>query len=72
MKVTFPKWGIDVRFANDDPEEIAKLIDHKTKAIYLESMSNPTFNIPDLEAICKFAHDIGIPVIVDNTFGAGK
>jgi O-acetylhomoserine/O-acetylserine sulfhydrylase-like pyridoxal-dependent enzyme len=48
------------------------LIDHKTKAIYLESMSNPTFNIPDFEAICKVAHDAGIPVIVDNTFGAGK
>jgi len=48
------------------------LIDHKTKAIYLESMSNPTFNIPDFKEICKVAHDAGIPVIVDNTFGAGK
>ena len=35
-------------------------------------MSNPTFNIPDFEAICKVAHDAGVPVIVDNTFGAGK
>ncbi|GES73220.1 O-acetylhomoserine aminocarboxypropyltransferase/cysteine synthase [Rhizophagus clarus] len=55
----------------DDPEEFAKLVDYKTKAVYLESMGNLKFNIPDFEAICKVAHDAGVPVIVDNTFGAG-
>ena len=65
--------GIDVKFAKgDDPEEISKLIDHKTKAVYIESMGNPRFNVPDFEAICKVAHEAGIPVVVDNTFGAGK
>jgi O-acetylhomoserine/O-acetylserine sulfhydrylase len=65
--------GINVKFVQgDNPEEFAKLIDDKTKAVYLESIGNPKFNIPDFEAICKVAHDAGIPVIVDNTFGAGK
>ncbi|RIA93823.1 O-acetylhomoserine/O-acetylserine sulfhydrylase [Glomus cerebriforme] len=72
FKVTLPKFGINVKFVQgDDPEEIAKLIDDKTKAIFFESMGNPKFNIPDFEAICKVAHDAGIPVVVDNTFGAG-
>ncbi|RGB27621.1 O-acetylhomoserine/O-acetylserine sulfhydrylase [Rhizophagus diaphanus] len=71
FKVTLPRLGINVKFVQgDDPEEFAKLIDDNTKAIYLESMGNPKFNIPDFEAICKVAHDAGIPVIVDNTFGA--
>ncbi|CAB5367640.1 unnamed protein product [Rhizophagus irregularis] len=72
FKVTLPRFGINVKFVQgDDPEEFSKLIDDKTKAIYLESMGNPKFNVPDFEAICKVAHDAGIPVIVDNTFGAG-
>ncbi|PKC16454.1 PLP-dependent transferase, partial [Rhizophagus irregularis] len=62
------KIGINVKFVQgDDPEEFAKLINDKPKAIYLESMRNPKFNIPDFEAICKIAHDAGIPVIAENT-----
>ncbi|PKY49027.1 PLP-dependent transferase, partial [Rhizophagus irregularis] len=62
------KIGINVKFVQgDDPEEFAKLINDKPKAIYLESMRNSTFNIPDFEAICKIAHDAGIPVIAENT-----
>ncbi|PKY53263.1 hypothetical protein RhiirA4_471382 [Rhizophagus irregularis] len=50
----------------DDPEEFAKLINDKLKAIYFESMRNPKFNIPDFEAIGKIAHDAGIPFIAEN------
>ncbi|POG64414.1 hypothetical protein GLOIN_2v1675865 [Rhizophagus irregularis DAOM 181602=DAOM 197198] len=72
FKVTLPRFGINVKFVQgDDPEEFARLIDNKTKAIYLESMGNPKLNIPDF-AICKIAHVAGIPVIIDNTFGAGN
>ncbi|CAG8722037.1 11348_t:CDS:2, partial [Racocetra persica] len=72
FKITLPRLGINVKFVQgDDPQEFAKLIDENTKAIYIESMGNPRFNVPDFEAIAKVAHDAGIPLIVDNTFGAG-
>jgi len=72
FKVSFPRLGIEVRFAEGDkPESFAKLIDAKTKAVYLETIGNPQFNVPDFEAIAKVAHDAGVPLIVDNTFGAG-
>lgn len=72
FKVTLPRLGIHVKFVDgDDPEEFRKLIDAKTKAIYVETIGNPRLNIPDLEAIAKVAHENGIPLIVDNTFGAG-
>ncbi|MEX0592255.1 MAG: O-acetylhomoserine aminocarboxypropyltransferase/cysteine synthase family protein [Nitriliruptoraceae bacterium] len=63
-----PAQGIDVRFADDDsPEAIARHIDNKTAAVFIESIGNPAGNIPDLEAITKVAHDHGVPVIVDST-----
>ncbi len=72
FKVSFPRLGIQVKFVEGDkPEDFAKLIDAKTKAVYLESQGNPQFNVPDLEAIAKVAHAAGVPVIVDNTFGMG-
>ena len=72
FKVAFKRLGIESRFVNGDkPEDFAKLIDDKTKAIYLESMGNPKYNVPDFEKIVKIAHENGIPVVVDNTFGAG-
>ncbi|CAK7905428.1 homocysteine/cysteine synthase [[Candida] anglica] len=72
FKVAFKRLGIEARFVNGDKaEDFAKLIDDKTKAIYLESIGNPKYNIPDFEKITKLAHDNGIPVVVDNTFGAG-
>lgn len=71
FKVTFPRLGINVKFVEGDaPEEFEKLIDDKTKALYIETIGNPKLNIPDIEAIAKVAHDQGIPLIVDNTFGA--
>lgn len=63
-----PALGIEVRFAEDDsPENLAKLIDDKTSAVYCESIGNPAGNIADLEAISEMAHSHGVPVIVDNT-----
>lgn len=72
FKVAFKRLGIDVRFANgDDPSSFEKLIDDKTKAIYLETIGNPRLNIPDFEAIAAVAKKHDLPLIVDNTFGAG-
>jgi O-acetylhomoserine (thiol)-lyase len=72
FKVQFKRLGITAKFANGDaPEEFDRLIDSKTKAIYLETIGNPRFNIPDFEAIAKVAQKHQIPLIVDNTFGAG-
>ena len=65
---TFPQLGIEVRFI-DAPnyEEITKLADDKTKAVFCESIGNPAGNIADLTRISELAHSKGIPVIVDNT-----
>lgn len=72
FKVSFKRLGIDARFAEGDkPEAFEKLIDKNTKAIYLESIGNPGFNIPDFESIAALAKKHNIPLIVDNTFGAG-
>ncbi|KAF2145972.1 uncharacterized protein K452DRAFT_283266 [Aplosporella prunicola CBS 121167] len=72
FKVAFPRLGINTKFVNgDNPEDIKAVIDDKTKAVYLESIGNPKYNVPDFEAISKVAHEAGVPVIVDNTFGAG-
>ncbi len=71
FKVAFPRLGIDVKFVNgDSPDDFEKLIDDKTKALYIESIANPKLAIPDFESIVKIAHNHGIPLIVDNTFGA--
>jgi len=71
FKVQFKRLGIEVKFAEgDNPQSFEKLINEKTKAIYLETIGNPGFNIPDFEAIAKIAQKHQIPLIVDNTFGA--
>ena len=65
---TFPQFGIETRFADyRDPEAFGKLIDAKTKAIYVESIGNPLGNITDFEKIAAIAHQHGVPLIVDNT-----
>jgi O-acetylhomoserine/O-acetylserine sulfhydrylase len=72
FKVAFKRLGIEARFAKGDKAEaFEKLIDEKTKAIYLETIGNPGFNIPDFEAISVIAKKYNLPLIVDNTFGAG-
>jgi O-acetylhomoserine/O-acetylserine sulfhydrylase len=71
FKVQFKRLGIEVRFVNgDSPADFEKLIDSKTRAIYLETIGNPRFNIPDFDAISGIAVKHGIPLVVDNTFGA--
>lgn len=72
LKVLLPRFGIHTKFVQgDDPQDFKKAIDEKTKAVYVETIGNPRYNVPDLEAIAKVAHDAGVPVMVDNTFGAG-
>ena len=71
FKVAFKRLGVEVRFAEGDQvEAFEKLIDKNTKAIYIETIGNPGFNIPDFEAIAALAKKKDLPLIVDNTFGA--
>jgi O-acetylhomoserine/O-acetylserine sulfhydrylase len=71
FKVTLPRLGINVKFVEgDDPADFEKLIDPKTKALYIETIGNPRLNVPDIKALAEVAHRHGIPLIVDNTFGA--
>ncbi|MGD8428250.1 MAG: O-acetylhomoserine aminocarboxypropyltransferase/cysteine synthase [Balneolaceae bacterium] len=71
FKVTLPRLGINVKFVEDDTLESYKAaIDDNTKAIYVESIGNPRGNVPDFEGLSKIAQRYGIPLIVDNTFGA--
>ena len=71
FKVAFKRIGIEVRFADgDDVSSFEKQIDENTRAIYLETIGNPGFNIPDFEAIAGLAQKHNLPLVVDNTFGA--
>lgn len=70
LKHTFADWGIEGRFAaSDRAEDLEKLIDDNTRAVYVETIGNPGFSIPDFEAVAEMAHRHGIPLVVDNTFG---
>jgi len=72
FKVAFKRLGIEARFANgDDVESFVPLIDKNTKAIYLETIGNPKLNIPDFEKFVQLAKEYDLPLVVDNTFGAG-
>ena len=72
FKVALPRLGINVKFVEgDDPESFRQAINDRTKALYVETIGNPQFNIPDFAALAHIAHENGIPLIVDNTFGAG-
>jgi O-acetylhomoserine (thiol)-lyase len=71
FKVAFPRFGWDVTFVDGDaPSDFEAAITDSTKAIYVESIGNPKYNIPDLEGLAEVAHRHGIPLVVDNTFGA--
>ncbi|MBQ7433803.1 MAG: O-acetylhomoserine aminocarboxypropyltransferase/cysteine synthase [Lachnospiraceae bacterium] len=65
-----PDYGIVGRFVEDadDIESYKKVINEKTKAIYIECLGNPGMNIVDVEAIAELAHAHGIPLVMDNTF----
>ena len=72
FKVTFKNLGIQARFSEDlNPENFEKLIDSRTKAIYLETIGNPSYSIPDFEKFSALAKKHDLPLIVDNTFGCG-
>jgi O-acetylhomoserine (thiol)-lyase len=72
FKVTIPRLGIDVNFAEEDTvEAFEKHIDENTKAIYVESIGNPRGNVADFEGLSALAKKYEIALVVDNTFGAG-
>ncbi|KDQ07137.1 hypothetical protein BOTBODRAFT_180964 [Botryobasidium botryosum FD-172 SS1] len=72
FKVLFKRFGITVKFVKgDNPEEFAAAIDDNTKALFVESIGNPRFNVAPIAELAKVAHDHSIPLIADNTFGAG-
>lgn len=67
--ITLPKLGIKTHFVNpDNPENFRKVINDKTKAVFIESIGNPGTNIIDIEAVANIAHENGLPLIIDNTF----
>ncbi len=72
FKVTLPRLGINVKFVTSNKaEDYEASIDSKTKALYIESIGNPGLNVPDIKKFADLAHKYNIPLIVDNTFGAG-
>ncbi len=71
FKNSFKNIGVEARFADGDKmDSFERLIDNKTKAIYLEAIGNPGFNVPDFDAFAALAKKHDLPIIVDNTFGA--
>ena len=72
FKVFLPRLGIQTKFlTSEKPEDFESAIDEKTKAVYVETVGNPRYNVPDFEAIAKVCEAKGVPLVVDNTFGAG-
>lgn len=68
---TLPLFGIDATFVDiHDLTEVEAAIRPETKALFIETLGNPTSDIPDIDALAKLAHDHGIPLVIDNTFGA--
>ncbi|RWZ58852.1 O-acetylhomoserine aminocarboxypropyltransferase/cysteine synthase [Halobacillus fulvus] len=66
---TLPRYGVDVHFVDgNDPEAFNKAIDSRTKAIFAETIGNPSLDVLDIEAVADVAHDHHIPLIIDNTF----
>ena len=70
FKVALPRMGIDVSIVQgDDPDDLEQAITDRTKALFVESIANPEYSVPDLRRLADVAHRHGIPLIVDNTFG---
>jgi O-acetylhomoserine (thiol)-lyase len=71
FKVTLPRLGIGVKLVDSvEAADLAKAIDGKTKALYVETIGNPGFDVPDLPGLARLAHEHKIPLLVDNTFAA--
>ncbi len=68
---TLPKWGISTRFVDiHNLESVRAAIDAGTRALYVETIGNPRLDVPDFAALADIAHQAGVPLVVDNTFGA--
>jgi O-acetylhomoserine (thiol)-lyase len=68
---TLPKWGVSTRFVDiHDLDQVRQAIDDGTRLLFVETIGNPQLDVPDLEALAGIAHEAGIPLVVDNTFGA--
>lgn len=66
FKVFLPRFGVKTKFVKgDDAEAFEAAIDEKTKAVYIESIGNPKYNVPDFEKIAEVAHKHGVPVMVN-------
>lgn len=65
----FPEWGVKTRVVEETVEAIEAAIDDRTKAVYIETIGHPKFNVPDIEAIAEVAHSKGVPLVVENTVG---
>ena len=71
FKNSFKTIGVEARFADGDQvESFEKLIDERTKFLYLETIGNPAYNVPDFEAFARLSERYDLPLLVDNTFGA--
>lgn len=70
FQVTLPRYGIKTVFVDPhEPENFRRAVTHKTKAVFIETIGNPGINIVDIEKVAAVAHENGIPLIMDNTFG---
>ena len=68
---TLPKWGITTKFVDiHDLDQVRAAIDGGTRLLFVETIGNPRLDVPDFEALAEIAHAAGIPLVVDNTFGA--
>ena len=69
--VSFRRLGIDVKFVEpDDPENFRKAITPRTRAIYGETIANPRMNVLDIEKVAAIAHEVGVPLVIDNTMAS--
>lgn len=72
LKVTLKRLGIETRFVEDEsPEAFKALADENTKAFFAETLGNPDLTVPDFRPLADAAHEVGVPLVVDNTFGQG-
>ncbi|KAK3935957.1 Cys/Met metabolism PLP-dependent enzyme-domain-containing protein [Diplogelasinospora grovesii] len=72
LKTLLPRLGIEVRWLDvgDRPDNVASLIDERTKLVFVETIGNPRCSVPDVRGMADKAHEAGVPLVVDNTFGA--
>ncbi|MFA9559830.1 O-acetylhomoserine aminocarboxypropyltransferase/cysteine synthase family protein [Evansella sp. AB-rgal1] len=70
FSTTLPRYGITVHFVDaSNPENFKEAINENTKAIFAETIGNPSLQVLDIAGVANVAHDAGLPLIIDNTFG---